>query len=260
MQIQTINFAANGQDLVKTGGGSLFASSTVSYIRAVFDLGENWTGWSVVRAVWRSCGAQISTVLDNGECMVPAEVLANPGRVQVNLVATEVDGETVTDRLTTYPVVALVVDARALVDGTETAEITASQFEQFVDRVESDVALVTGMTATAETLAPGSDATASYSDGVLTLGIPRGERGLTGDPGPAGATGPAGPTGPQGPKGDTGATGPAGPTGATGPQGPKGDTGATGPAGADYVLTEKDKQDIADIVLSELPTAETEGF
>ena len=48
------------------------------------------------------------------------------------------------------------------------------------------------------TLPAGSSATASYSDGVLTLGIP---------------------------KGDTGATGPQGPQGATGPQGPKGDTG-----------------------------------
>ena len=52
-------------------------------------------------------------------------------------------------------------------------------------------------------------------------------------------------------QGETGATG------ATGPQGPKGDTGATGPqgpAGADYVLTAEDKQDIADIVLADLPT------
>ena len=186
MQIQTINFAANNQGLSRTGGDSLFASSTVSYVRAVFDLGENWAGWNTVKAVWRSSGEQIVTLLNNGACMVPAEVLASPGRVQVNLVASEVDGATVTDRLTTYPVVALVVDARALVDGTETTEITASQFEQFVEQVESEVTLVTGMTATAETLAPGSDATASYNDGVLTLGIPRGEQG---EQGPAGADG-----------------------------------------------------------------------
>lgn len=46
----------------------------------------------------------------------------------------------------------------------------------------------------------------------------------------------AGPRGPQGPAGATGATGPQGPTGATGPQ------------GDDYILTNQDKQDIADLV------------
>lgn len=46
----------------------------------------------------------------------------------------------------------------------------------------------------------------------------------------------------QGPKGDTGPQGPKGPkgeTGATGPQGPKGDN---------YVLTDADKQEIANMV------------
>ena len=54
-----------------------------------------------------------------------------------------------------------------------------------------------------------------------------------------GAAGPAGPQGEQGPKGDEG------------PQGPKGDkddAGPQGPAGDDYVLTEADKQEIADMV------------
>lgn len=37
---------------------------------------------------------------------------------------------------------------------------------------------ITSMTATAETLEPGSSATASYSDGVLTLGIPSGTPGM----------------------------------------------------------------------------------
>ena len=71
-----------------------------------------------------------------------------------------------------------------------------------------------------------------------------------------------GPPGPQGPQGERGLTGPTGPQGE---QGPKGDTGATGqqgPAGpqgepgADYVLTDADKEEIAQIVLGELPVAE----
>lgn len=77
---------------------------------------------------------------------------------------------------------------------------------------EAAAAQITGLTADAETLAPGSEATASYDaeTGVLSLGIP---------------------TGAQGPQGEAGAQGPKGDTGATGAQGPKGDTGSTGPQG-----------------------------
>jgi hypothetical protein len=74
------------------------------------------------------------------------------------------------------------------------------------------------VTAEAETLPAGSDATASYSDGHLTFGIPRGETGAQG---------------PKGPKGDTGERGPQGIQGETGPKGDTGDTGPTGPTGAD---------------------------
>lgn len=59
-------------------------------------------------------------------------------------------------------------------------------------RAETAAGQITGMTAEAETLAPGSQATASFLDGVLSLGIPAGEIGATGaqgDPGPAGETG-----------------------------------------------------------------------
>ena len=105
---------------------------------------------------------------------------------------------------------------------------------------EAALAEFTGVTAEAETLPAGSDATASYSDGHLTFGIPRGETGAqgpkgtkgdTGERGPQGIQGETGPQGPQGDKGDTGATGAQGPQGEQGPTGPKGDTGATGPTG-----------------------------
>lgn len=57
--------------------------------------------------------------------------------------------------------------------------------------------------------------------------------------------------GPKGDKGDTGAQGPAGKDGkdgAQGPAGPEGPAGPQGEPGADYVLTEADKQEIADMV------------
>lgn len=75
--------------------------------------------------------------------------------------------------------------------------------------------------AEAETLDPGSDATASLApEGgaqCLRLGIPRGDVGAKGD---RGEKGEQGIQGIQGPQGDTG---PQGPQGAQGPQGVKGD-------------------------------------
>ena len=83
--------------------------------------------------------------------------------------------------------------------------------------------------AEAETLDPGSDATASLvPEGgaqCLRLGIPRGDTGAKGDRGEQGIQGPQGVQGPRGERGPQGAQGPQGEKGDTGPQGPKGDTG-----------------------------------
>ncbi len=54
--------------------------------------------------------------------------------------------------------------------------------------------------------------------------------------------------GPQGIQGPIGPAGPQGNTGPQGPAGPKGDVGPTGPKGDAYVLTNADKQEIADLV------------
>lgn len=157
----------------------------------------------------------------------------------------------------------------------------AEAAESAADRAEAALNEFTSVTATATTLAAGSQASASYDNGVLTLGIPQGATGATGPQGPKGDTGATGATGPQGPKGDTGATGATGPqgeqgpqgetgaTGATGPQGPKGDTGATGPQGPQgptgpqgpaYELTAADKAEITAAVLAQFEDAETEGM
>lgn len=84
--------------------------------------------------------------------------------------------------------------------------------EAAVDEAEAAAEEIKNMTVAAETLAPGTPASADWSDGTLTLGIPQGQKG---------DQGPQGETGPQGPQGIQGEAGPRG------PQGGKGDTGAT---------------------------------
>ena len=142
MNTVTLNFRADDQQLVRTGSEK-FAANTVNYIRAVFDLGDGWDGFDSVRAVWATDFAKIATVLDSdGACAVPWEVLKRVDTVMVNLVGSIADGDVLTDRLTTYKVKALDVNGRTNIAGTETAEITPSQFEQFVEAVKEEVGKV----------------------------------------------------------------------------------------------------------------------
>lgn len=97
----------------------------------------------------------------------------------------------------------------------------------------------------------------------LDLGYVRGPQGIQGIPGPEGKQGPqgiqgpiglTGPEGPQGPIGETGPQGEQGIQGIQGPVGPQGipgEPGKDGHDGEDYVLTRKDKQEIAEIVFDE---------
>ena len=70
-------------------------------------------------------------------------------------------------------------------------------------------------------------------------------------PGPQGERGPVGPEGKVGPQGPQGEIGPVGPVG------PKGDPGVPG---EDYVLTEADKSEIANLVLASIPVGDEVSY
>ena len=75
------------------------------------------------------------------------------------------------------------------------------------ERAEAAAELLEHPGAEAETLEPGSSATAAYADGTFTFGIPQGEKGDTGETGPQGPEGPEGPAGQDGRDGQDGAPG-----------------------------------------------------
>lgn len=162
MEKQIITFTADEQSLVKTGGVDCYASNTVSYIEADFTLGDNWSGYDVIRAVWHTDFKKIATVLDsNGTCIVPQEVLARTSGVKVNLVGSIVSDDEVTDRITTFPIVALKVIKNALVEGDNTAEVTPSQVEQFANAVHADAVAAANSADEAEQFA---DEAESWAD------------------------------------------------------------------------------------------------
>ena len=183
MNTVTLHFRAEGQKLIPLDGIYNYASNTVEYIRAVFELGENWTDFDVVRAAWFTDYDCIVTVLDtDGVCVVPAEVLNKRAEVCVNLFGCDVDEDELVNRLTTYPIKAVLIDANARVCGSETAPITPSQFEQFIEIVEGLVGSVKDI----ERCVLNADYTLTiyYSDGTSdTVGPIRGEQGATGPAG-----------------------------------------------------------------------------
>lgn len=238
-----VSFEANDQQLKALS--TKHASDTYADIEATFVLGNRWTDMDSVSAVWWNDFTRVATALDSqGKCTVPHEVLTRKGCVRVNLVGSIVEGDELITRLTSYSAEAVQVNEKIKLTGSETSEITPSQYEQFVANVKADADRaeagatasaqsaqdasesatasansasesaqsaqnasesaqnaetakegaedardeIRSMRATAETLEAGSDATASYSDGLLTLGIPRGDKGVKGDTGETGAT------------------------------------------------------------------------
>lgn len=61
------------------------------------------------------------------------------------------------------------------------AEYAQAKAEDAQHAAEAACDAITEQTATATTLTPGSSATANYADGVLTIGVPKGDKGDKGD-------------------------------------------------------------------------------
>ena len=69
---------------------------------------------------------------------------------------------------------------------------TEAEFEALLGNIAEDLSEIENLSVSVTTLPAGSSATASYSNGVLSLGIPKGDKGDKGNTGATGATGPTG--------------------------------------------------------------------
>lgn len=173
----TLKFKASGQTLISALKVPIYASKTVGYLYAEFELGSGWDGFDSVRAVWQSKTETVACLLDTScKCLIPAEVLNRVSPVVVNLVGSTEENGVLVDRLTTFPVHALTVHTQAYIAGMETEEVTPSLFEQFINAAREQV--ITAVEA--ETLETGYPATVSYSGGVMSFGLPKGDPGETG--------------------------------------------------------------------------------
>lgn len=194
--ITTVNlaFSVSGQTITaEQTCPYLLASNTVNYVKVHFTLDEEWAGVQTVSAVWSGASGCICTLLDsNGDCFVPQELLAKRQKVYVNLSGSDTENNEVIDRLTTYPLYVINVNATAYTNGSETVPVTPSQFEQFIQQVIDLVGTVKDIDRIEITddyylVVYYSDGTQSYPLGPVRG--PQGEQGPQGEEGPQGETG-----------------------------------------------------------------------
>ena len=208
-----ITVTANARDATYVSD-DLITSGSVG-IPAKFVLSEDYDGLSNI-AVFVGSGVSMDVALpSSGECVVPHEVVAQPGGyLKIGVYGRNAEGTIVIPTVWAMERMILQGTVPSGVDPSEPTPDWTAQVQQMATEALETANNVLDMTVEADTLPAGSEATVEKSvdpeTGAVTLmfGIPRGE---------------------QGEQGETGATG------ATGATGPQGATGATGPAGADGV-------------------------
>lgn len=180
-------------------------------MEAAFHFSPEWDGLGKT-AVFEAGGVAKDVIIGDDPCIVPHECMIEGAELRVGIYGMSTDGSVVIP--TVYALVGTVKEG-ADPSGDESYPPTPDVGEQAV------AAASTALQAAAEAQQVAAEIQRRADSGEFD--------------------------GRDGAKGDKGDTGPAG---SVGPAGPKGDTGATGPAGADgkdYVLTEADKNEIADM-------------
>lgn len=211
-------------------------SGGVNSVCAKFSFSPDWDGLART-AVFKAGGIARSVPLDaSGECVIPWEVLAEPGVWLEAGVYGSGESQTV------FPtgLVGLGMILEGVSPGEETQPPTPGVYDQIMAEMQRTMDAVNAAVLLSVNQPKLSDANTwmvwnagegRYEDtGVSAVG-PQGAQGIQGEAGPQGAQGQPGPQGAQGEPGPQGPRGPQGPQGETGPQGTPGEVGPQGEPG-----------------------------
>lgn len=203
-------------------------------IPVTFKLSQDFDGLSVV-AIFSGSDTTVDVILTGDSCVVPPEVLTTAGgQLKIGVYGRSADG--------TIAIPTIWAEKMSIVTGVvpsgidpadPTPDWTAQVQQAATEALETANAVAERADAgdfvpqisvgSVDTLEPGANAYVTVGGTatapVLSFGIPRGAQGIQGE------------------------------------RGPQGEQGETGPKGDAYILTSADKSEIADIVLSELPSA-----
>lgn len=268
----------SGQKLSAAPSCGGFVDGSQRFVRFIFYLGEDWEGLTVA-AQFTQSGTAYNVLLDEQNCAyLPPEIKEGTFSLTIRGTAGDV--------IATTNALIFRATKNSFVSDAQSTEITPSLYNQLVDKVNSIASWdVEGVEEITEKVNRLMDVDVSASkDGTTTTvtvtgkdGVPHsveildgkdGTNGKDGSPGADGAPGAKGDPGKDGTNGvdgvtphigdnghwylgstDTGvkAQGADGQAGAPGAKGDKGDKGDT------YALTDTDKQEIAELVLTLIP-------
>ena len=119
MNRKVLHFRADEQQLRLFDPVPELAGGLVNYVHAYFELGQNWTDFDVVKALWVRGSVTEPAELEDGFCAVPESILAHKGRIEVNLVGYNKHGGILVERLTSYTITAAEITAEAKTNGDE---------------------------------------------------------------------------------------------------------------------------------------------
>lgn len=204
----------------------VIAADTIDYLTALFTFSPDWNG--LTKWAHFAKGEIVYDIeLVNDGIAKDRHLSLSVGSWSVYLHGNEIIGGVVTERITTQ-VKSLTVEASGVLNGEPLPVTPPSVGEQILAVAQNALSVANGVRAdadagefdgvpagfgdpviTAETLTPGSPATASIvASGpdtakifTIAIGIPEGDKGDTGDKGDKGDKGDTGATGPQGERG-----------------------------------------------------------
>lgn len=109
------------------------AADTVNYLIGTFDFDPTWDGFEK-RVYFKNASYNIvkSILLgDSNSCYIPWEVLAHTGTIRCNIIGLKYSDNTVSQRITTNPVVFEILVDESILEPYDQQPLTPTEYEQF---------------------------------------------------------------------------------------------------------------------------------
>lgn len=137
----TIKLKVIGQNLKAINCEKFVAASdTINYFRCYVDFSSDWDKYTSRSIYFKNMSSDVcrAGVFDHdGYCFIPWEVLANTGVIIASAVGIIMDGDDISERLTTFPVTLFVQVEEGQITVQPNEDPSPTQYEQFIANVQS---------------------------------------------------------------------------------------------------------------------------
>lgn len=137
----TIKLKVIGQNLKAINCKKFVAASdTINYFRCYVDFSSDWDKYTSRSIYFKNMSSDVckAGVFDHdGYCFIPWEVLANTGVIIASAVGIVMDGNDISERLTTFPVTLFVQVEEGQITVQPNEDPSPTQYEQFIANVQS---------------------------------------------------------------------------------------------------------------------------